>query len=137
MPRDRRGPDDPVEWLNRARSNLERARADARLPFVYHEDLCFDAQQAAEKALKGLLIRAGVAFPYVHDLAALLTLLEQTGTTVPDEVKQAGRLTRFAVVTRYPGLAEPVSEQEYQDAVRVAEVAVLWAEEQVKESPES
>ena len=39
-------PDDPREWLNRARSNL--ARAHARVPDAYLEDLCFDAQQAAE-----------------------------------------------------------------------------------------
>ncbi len=27
---ERKPPDDPVEWLNRAKSNLERARADVR-----------------------------------------------------------------------------------------------------------
>ncbi len=50
----RRPPDDPGEWLNRARSNLKRAREDVRLEGVYLEDLCFDAQQAAEsKAANG------------------------------------------------------------------------------------
>jgi HEPN domain-containing protein len=48
MPPERRPPDDPQEWLNRARSNL--VRATAAMPDVYLEDLCFDAQQAAEKA---------------------------------------------------------------------------------------
>ncbi|MDE2794362.1 MAG: HEPN domain-containing protein [Gemmatimonadota bacterium] len=40
--------------MNRAHSSLARSRlwtAD-----VYLEDLCFDAQQAAEKAIKGLLL---------------------------------------------------------------------------------
>ena len=41
-------PDDPREWINRARSNLQRARV--QIPDVYIEDMCFDAQQAAEKA---------------------------------------------------------------------------------------
>ncbi len=45
-------PDDPREWLNRARSNLVRAKN--RIPGAYLEDLCFDAQQAAEKAIKGV-----------------------------------------------------------------------------------
>lgn len=45
---DRLPPDDPQEWLNRARSNL--ALAKNRIPDVYIEDLCFEAQQAAEKA---------------------------------------------------------------------------------------
>ena len=39
------------------------------------EDLCFDAQQAAEKAIKAILIYRGIAFPYVHDLGTLLGLV--------------------------------------------------------------
>jgi HEPN domain-containing protein len=45
--------DDPREWLNRARSNL--ALAKAKRKGIYLEDLCFDAQQAAEKGHKGTL----------------------------------------------------------------------------------
>jgi len=65
-------PEDPREWLNRAKSNLLLARA--RRAEIYLEDLCFNAQQAAEKAIKALLIQRDVAFPYVHDIAQLLTL---------------------------------------------------------------
>jgi hypothetical protein len=39
-------PDDPREWLNRARSSLTKARQGAAFPEIYLEDLCFDAQQA-------------------------------------------------------------------------------------------
>ena len=63
MPPKRRSADDPIEWLNRARSNLARAKADSRIPNVYLEDLCFDAQQAAEKAIKAVLLNLGVRFP--------------------------------------------------------------------------
>jgi len=48
-PPERLPPDDPREWLNRARSNLAQARE--QLPGVYLEDLCFNAQQAAERPL--------------------------------------------------------------------------------------
>ena len=67
MPPERMAPDDPHAWLNRARSNLVRAKADIRLSDVFLEDLCFDAQQAAEKAIKAVLIHLAVRFPYVHD----------------------------------------------------------------------
>jgi HEPN domain-containing protein len=107
--------DDPREWLNRARSSL--ALAKTHLPEAYLEDLCFEAQQAAEKAIKALLIKQGVAFPYVHDLARLLTVLEEAGETIPDTIRDAEELTRYAVVTRYPGLAEPVTELQYEEAV--------------------
>ncbi len=73
MPPERFGPDDPREWLNRARSNL--AQASVRLPEVYLEDLCFQAQQAAEKAIKAVFVARKTPFPYVHGLSRLLTLL--------------------------------------------------------------
>ena len=98
---------------------------------MYLEDLCFDAQQAAEKAIKALLVRKGVAFPYVHDIAYLLTLAEQTAVQIPDPVRRAEDLTRYAVVTQYPGLVEPVSESHYRDALASVEAVVRWAEEKV------
>lgn len=126
MPPEGLPPDDPREWLNRAHSNLIRAKTE--IPGVYLEELCFDAQQAAEKAIKALLIHRGVAFPYVHDLADLITLLQQSGEMVPETVREAGRLTRFAVVTRYQGVLEPVTYEEYQEAVTIAEKVVRWVE---------
>jgi HEPN domain-containing protein len=62
MNNNRLPPDDPREWINRARSNLVQARRGIKLPEVYLEDLCFQAQQAAEKAIKGILIFLGVHF---------------------------------------------------------------------------
>lgn len=112
--------------MNRARSNLARAKAE--IPDVYLEDLCFDAQQAAEKAIKAVLLQKKVAFPYIHDLARLLTLLEESGAEVPEKVRQAESLTQYAVVTRYPGLTEPVSEAHYREAVANAEAVLGWAE---------
>ena len=130
MPPERRPPDDPREWLNRARSNL--VRAQTMLPGVYLEDLCFDAQQAAEKAIKAVLIARGAAFPPIHDLAGLLTILGQTGEAISPTIADAARLTRFAVVTRYPGVAKPVTAEEHQRAVVIAEAVVVWADMRVE-----
>ena len=131
MPPKRRPPDDPVEWLNRAIANLERSKAEISLTRVYFEDFCFDAQQAAEKAIKAVLVRLGVRFPYIHDLAELVDLVAKAGSKIPKAVREADRLTRFAVVTRYPGVAEPVTREEYQRAVKIAEAVVRWAEKQI------
>ncbi len=111
--------------MSRAQSNLLHAKA--RTPGVYLEDLCFDAQQAAEKALKAVLVKREVRFPYVHDLATLITLVQQTGEEVPPAVREAGRLTRFAVIARYPAVAEPVTDEDYQRALSIAEAVVEWA----------
>ena len=112
-------------------------RADEPSDDVFFEDLCFDAQQAAEKALKALCIHRSLEFPYVHDLSKLITLLQQEGETIPDEVQEAGQLTRYAVETRYPGLSEPVTEDEHEKAVTLAEQTVRWVEQRVEHSSET
>ena len=128
-PPERFPPDDPREWLNRARSNL--ARAKVLVPGCYLEDLCCDAQQAAEKAIKAVMIRLDIDFPYIHDLARLLMTLEARGEPIPDAIRGAAKLTQYAVHARYPGLEEPVSEPAYHEAVAIAESVVRWAEERL------
>jgi HEPN domain-containing protein len=86
------------------------------VPGVYLEDLCFDAQQAAEKAIKAISIGRHEEFPFVHDLEELLRLLKRNGLKVPKYVRQAEELSRYAVVTRYPGLADPVTHRQYRRA---------------------
>jgi HEPN domain-containing protein len=72
MPPKRPSPTDPNEWLRRAKSNLVRAKKRILEPCL--EDLCFD-QQTAEKAIKAVLVHAGLPFLFTHDLARLLTKL--------------------------------------------------------------
>jgi HEPN domain-containing protein/predicted nucleotidyltransferase len=121
-------PDDPREWLNRARSNL--CRAAERREGVYLEDLCHDAQQAAEKAVKAVFIARGVRFPFVHDLALLMAALERAGQGVPPEVHHAAWLTRFATEARYP-VPRPVAGSEHERALADARSVVRWAEGEV------
>ncbi len=122
--------DDPRAWIQRARSNLNRAKAQS--PDFFLEDLCFDAQQAAEKAIKAVFIARDIEFPYIHDLARLLKLLEGAGEAIPDAVRKADQLTRFAVTTRYPDFWGSVTEEDYHAAVVIATSVVTWAEERVR-----
>lgn len=57
------------EWLRRAHSNLERARAGKTSDEVLYEDLCFDCQQAVEKSIKALLVQLDVEFEKIHSLS--------------------------------------------------------------------
>ncbi len=127
MPQGRPAPGTPQDWLARAKSDLALARLPLP-PDALYEDLCFHAQQAAEKALKAIYQYHGWTFRYTHDLEELVTSLEGHGLTVPSEVDDAIVLTSFAWESRYPGIGEPVSEKEYRDAVRHAEAVVAWAE---------
>ena len=105
--------------------------AKNRVAGVYLEDLCFEAQQAAEKAVKAVMIMRGIEFPYVHDLGLLLSLLEQAGEVIPEVIAQARELTDYATTIRYPAMIEPVTEREHADAVKVAEDVIRWAEKRL------
>ena len=122
-------PDDPRERVNRARSSL--AQAKIRAEGVYLEDLCFCAQQAAEKALKALLLSRRAGFPYVHNLGELLRCVEEAGEEIPPRVDAAEGLTDYAVEARNPSPTKPVSEEEYNEAVALAEDVVRWVEERL------
>lgn len=53
MPEDRPVPGTAQDWMARAKSDLALARVP--LPQgAFYEDLCYHAQQAAEKALKAV-----------------------------------------------------------------------------------
>ena len=119
------------DWLRHANSDLSLARV-LPPPSVLLESLCFHAQQAAEKALKAILVTRSVSFPKTHSIRILLDLLAQH-LTVPEEIHYAAGLTDYAVTARYPGVAESVGEEEYQEAVSVAEAVVSWAERIVRQ----
>ena len=119
------------EWLRRARSNLRRAE-QPKPEGVCWEDLCFDAQQAAEKAFKAVLVKHGLRFRFVHDLGELIYQLRQGGIEVPSAVIESVELTEYAVEARYPGPFEPVTEEEYRRAVVLASRVVHWATEAVR-----
>ena len=129
-PPERFPPDDPREWINRAQSNLMIARQ--QVMGAYLEDLCFQAQQAAEKAIKAVMIARGIQYPHIHDLGRLLYLLEGQELTIPEEIRLAGDLTPFAVTTRYPSVADEVTREDYASAIKIAEAVVNWATDQIR-----
>ena len=95
MPREARDPSDPRDWLRRVRSNLARAQAGPATDDVLYDDLCFDAQQAAEKALKAVLVAMKMAFPKTHSIERLVGLVREGGVAVPEE-ELAVRVARWA-----------------------------------------
>lgn len=120
----------PQEWLKRAKSNLALAK-QPKTEDIYWEDLCFETQQAAEKALKAVLLSKKIQFRFVHDLAELITLLENNGVSLPEGVRTAAILTDYSVEARYPGPFEPVTKEEFKKALKIAVDVVAWAEKQI------
>jgi hypothetical protein len=64
----------------------------------------------------------------VHDLGRLLDGLIEHGLDIPDAVQQADQLTIYATQTRYPSVAGPVNEQNWQQAVTIVQAVLAWAQ---------
>lgn len=124
-------PGGPLDWLTRAKGSLALA-IQPKPEDAFWEDQCFLAQQAAEKAIKAVYQHEGLLFRYTHDLEELGKKLEDHGISIPPVVKDAVVLTRYASETRYPGLSEAVTEEEYREAICLAQAVVSWAESIVR-----
>ncbi|MEK6767111.1 MAG: HEPN domain-containing protein [Planctomycetota bacterium] len=120
----------PESWLQYANSDLELARV-SKPQNVLFETLCFHAQQAAEKAIKALLIAKEITFPKTHSIRMLLDLLPPE-VKQPPEVQESAILTDYAVISRYPGDLEAIDEEEYQRAVNLEKSVVEWAESHIQ-----
>lgn len=133
MPRPDPAPGSAADWLARARGDL--ALAQVSLPAgAFLEDLCYHAQQAAEKAVKAVYQCRNTRFEYTHDLGELLAGLVGFGVDVPADVLKGAELTVYSWAARYPSTFEPVTDEEYEEAVRLASTVVKWADNMVSRS---
>jgi HEPN domain-containing protein len=130
MPPESPAPGSPDDWLVRAGSDLALAGIE-RPPGVFWEALCFHIQQSSEKAIKAVLVYSGIHPGRTHNIGVLLGL-------VPDNIKpgkelsEAAILTDYAVSTRYPGIYEPIDENEYREALFLARRVFEWASAIIK-----
>jgi HEPN domain-containing protein len=82
--------------------------------------IAYHAQQCAEKYLKAYLVFCSIDFPYSHNLSRLIELAQQVRDW-PESILDAETLTPYAITARYPGEDEPVSADEANQAIAVAE----------------
>jgi len=120
-------PGSPDNWLLRAKSNLIRARNLPDEAGFFLEDACFDAQQLVEKSLKAVLVHLDVHFPLTHNIGRLLSLVRQHVDEIPEWILKAAKLTDYAVEARYPPSLESVTQEECQEALKIAEDLHAWA----------
>ena len=122
-------------WIERANSSLELAQTKI-IQHIHYEDLCFQLQQAAEKALKGLLIYYGVEPEFTHNIEILLKEIKKL-TDIPENIKETVHLTNYAIQTRYPGEYDEITKEEYEESTIIAKKCLSWVENKIKESEEN
>jgi HEPN domain-containing protein len=111
-----------IRWLSFAYGDLEAGRA---VPgrHVRPRIVAFQAQQAAEKALKAALILSGIEPPRTHDLDDLRDRLPGDWR-VKRRHADLARLSDYAADSRYPDNLSPVLPIQSATAIRQA-TAVL------------
>ena len=118
------------EWIKRVKSNLELAQAKI-IQYAYYEDLCYQSQQAVEKALKGLLIYYEIEPEFTHNIGLLLNKLEEI-VKIPENVKVTTNVTKYAVLTRYPGEYDEITKEEYEKSIEIAKACLDWVEKTIE-----
>jgi HEPN domain-containing protein len=123
-------------WIDRAKSSYEIAKTIIKNNMIYYEDLCYQSQQAVEKALKGLLIYFGDDPEFTHNIGLLLTELEKH-TEIPEHIQLATDVTKYAVFTRYPGNYDEITKENYEDSIKIAKDCLEWVENKINECEEN
>jgi HEPN domain-containing protein len=88
-------------------------------------------KQAAEKALKALLLFHKIDFPLTHDIEELLEIIEGSGIAIPPDIEEAGMLTPYAVETRYPGYWGVISKADLLEAIDLSKRVMDWVKAQL------
>ena len=89
-------------WFAQARYDLDAALLS--LENKFNEWACFQAEQAAEKALKSMIVKTGERAPRIHKLSALIGVVKKYVPSLKGTYIQASTLQAFTFVSRYPFL---------------------------------
>lgn len=91
------------EWVEKAERDLATAARELAVQDdANYDDVCFHAQQSAEKYLKAILHEKRIRFEKTHDLSGLLGLALAVDASLEDLREQCEFLVGFAVSFRYP-----------------------------------
>ena len=97
-------------WMRQANSDWAVAELTAKQGF--HSQACYHSGQAAEKALKALLISLGSLPPHSHALERLVDSLESAGLDAqPLRELRLKALSRMNSETRYPSDSEAPADR--------------------------
>lgn len=102
-------------WLGRAMRDLSAAEKLRTPPDPDWGIACYFAQQAAEKALKAILVFLQTQYPFTHDLDEIRNGIP-VGWRLKEEYPNLQGLSEWALKGRYPGKEEP-TEEDAQGAI--------------------
>jgi len=106
---------DARRWLDQAENDLAFARH--AMQGGYFHQVCFTAQQCAEKAIKAVLFADGARSVIGHSVVALLARVVGKRSTLAIHTDAAAELDLLSIPTRYPdALVEGVPHRAFTRA---------------------
>ena len=128
--------DDAKEWLEYAKADL--GVADHLFKTYYPKPLaiiCYHCQQAAEKAVKTIIVLNGSkgGMPRRHDIFLLLNQIKNTVSIDTKFYDYADVLAPYGVAMRYPNELQ-LEERHAAKAIEMANEFVAWADSLVEEA---
>ena len=120
-------------WLAVAKTDLGVAR---HLNESYYpkplEIICYHCQQAAEKAIKALIVSYGAqgGMPKKHNLSFLLMQIKNMVDIPEKYYDYTDALTPYGVAVRYPNELD-LDERHVKDALQYASEIVEWVERMI------
>lgn len=114
-----------LEWFKYAEGDLAVAKVKKSKKMLY-ETLCYHCQQTAEKAIKAIYIFYNLDFERTHDIDKLLKEL-QVHIDIPEVIHNTKHLSRYAVMSKYPGDEDEVDRKEYLNCIKSATIVLKWA----------
>lgn len=123
------------EWYDMAVTDLSVAK---HLNQAYHpkpvEIICYHCQQAAEKAIKGLILYYGAegGMPRQHDLSFLLNQVKNKVAIEEKYYDYADTLSPYGVAVRYPNELF-LEERHAKEAIKAADDILQWVGAAIEE----
>lgn len=122
--------EDAKAWLAYAREDLSLARREHERDGSVHRWVCFAAKQAAEKAIKAILVFEQIEFPFIHNIERLKRLVPTRWRISNADIRLAA-LTPWAVAGRYPADVPEATEKDADIAVGIATEVVSMVEHDI------
>lgn len=110
------------EWIKVADDDLGYAQVGLD-ETEFFANVCFSAQQAFEKYLKGYLLAHNVKYPRIHSLTKLLSICLKVNPKFSQFKEAAEQLTPYSVAARYPDIGDvEFTKQQAKEAIDFAKM---------------
>jgi HEPN domain-containing protein len=114
-----------LRWLEQARHDLKVAQSN--LEHKFYSDVCFMAEQSAQKSLKAYLFSKGERFVFLYSIRDLLEACKKYNKSFARLLEYGMVLDKYYIPTRYPDALAPPATPYQSYTQKEAREAINYA----------